>query len=1718
MPTIFAGAIDPSLANQGILAPRVGPGSFTGQQADVTPTLPDDQQQLITQRMFNTTYNENRGIPWYRGVAETVAGTGIDLTDTGLSSLYNATPMGMVQNLVGGQKPINRGDIWNLTGRYGGAVGGELQDYYTRNQSRIELLSGLTGAIATGYAAGDLLLPYLADSLASSTAISSSRLWQAGARINSATRAAMESGQAQAAMTGEAYKAWVPLFQTGSAGARNFQLLRIGKGVGKAAFEELAIASTMNTNRAIYSDDMSENIFYSAIGLGVGGAVAGYGAKYAMRELANDPTQIMRRRDAIDPQGLYAMQELTPAGRILGAEAKESAELTANLLIARQVTQPNAVPELASRFETIRATGLEAAGISAQKISTKGITGVPGTRFNIESTPGSAGAHFIEAGKNDPLNHFGLDSVGVMRVPDPTDVHAPGFQIFVDREAKTEVLRKTQIPTNIQEACRLEQQQALTLYDGQWLPAKTPEAYGISNYVPDSLVMKQTTKGVNEFVFATDSGRNVRINADFNPKIGVGGKIAIESMPHHDLIQIAQDGMTSLMKRMKATGEVHVVPQNPNWFQLDSAIEFEKRGGSVQWHNTGDITNAAGAQLASLRLKYLAISNKPIGNIWQRLSYNLPLPNAAERIYDGTGDSIRTVLYGAAQGNDLSQLQSLRQSVMKTSGLDMMESKPTLDGNLFNFNRTEGGKWKAPVVGFFDNSKVSTPLSAPIIAQANAEIKAARVNTMINNPKPGEMIPQMTADLMQRPEFQRSRSVSGLSDDQVTGLGSKRSQLASEFLTGEFTDRDSPLMLDTRAIRTAANQYVDAQIHALTKPLAEIAAKLHAAPAMASKTLTDQLFSNASGWDLKAAVLHGNFIGFELADTGRNATRLGRAVQQGELLVNPRTGAQMVVDQLGMNYVNAFNQVAQTVLADKNRLRVARGLSPIQAKTFYFPPPNTRGARVGWTFDEEGQMVPGGGIVQKDPQTFERLRDEKLKNLPPGWTFKTREQIPTTSDEYDRAAMDFIDPGVGYAPAKGQTGTLANDLVNPHAIGDSMDWVRRQVEQLGTDWMRVTHDSQLGIARARSGVEAAVQGMKPLEAPRNIWNRYQALVLGQNLSDSNNSISGNFMRAGEKIINGQIAAVWPAVAWMAPSHINQWIGDMASRMGVRNPANTLRAKSFAELSQKLGPYSPFQSASDYAEQTFKVNRPPEIKAIAQGMNQLSSALVLRYGELPMAAMNMLGIITTMPSILRAGKAPITSYFQVGDNTRVGVLDTMKILMGAMKDHVSPAKAADWAEMIKNGDTNQTFAHFNQQMSTVTDRSSFNRVFMGDKTGAPAKNVLQIRGLQDMKDIAKYKGIDGLLSIATDTTEGWSRTWAHFAGLRLADMQGITGMQARHGFAREIANAAIANYNPMNRPELYQSAFGSMYGLFSSYMQAYNQRLFRWMETGDYKSIGSQMLMQSSLFGVASMPGFNLVQAGLMHAGVLKGENGEDATLMDHIYAKLGPEIGSAFAHGGLSELGAALYTRGDMNYRDVTLNPASLMAGVGVMTSVVSGVKEAAQSLFSQATDSQSLESNAHMLEVLARNMPNRVLKGILTQFANGGLDTDSRGQIVSENKNFFEAALRMFGVRSTRQQGEIEAFYANKQLMQREAARMDDLRIETRSMIRNDPNWQSNVMTVFQRYLDGGGRPEHFRTWIKDQIQSSTRTRDVNDLLKALKHPENQMQIWRYGAYDGGG
>lgn len=1708
--------------------------------------LDSGQREELTRGLFNSVYSENRGMGFMAKTASYAASSVIDLADS-----LVAAP------IIPG---TDRGDIWGLYKDYG-PFGNELENFYQRNQSAVEAISGIAGAVGTGYVAGALVLPRITNAMASSTAINSSALWQWGGRANAAVRARLFDAQAQAAANGQTLSAF-------NSAKMAFYGHKAGRMAGVAAFEEVAIAGIMGSNKMVWSDEMSENLFFGALGIGIGGALGGIAARAEYRKIANSSQITKARADAIDPQGATFLHERFEgdaqliARSLKASPAKESTTLTAMLVEARQNAPAGMSEAGVANLDRYRIQRAEQAIGKFQQIGAKGITGVTGTKIQIK---GEVHAQYTAATAADPFVFNGLDSIGTVsrqstaelrpiEIPDAASsdrvinqarldfdsgltskpdviaarakviekkVGPEGFNKYqselsrlkkkVDNLAKERAaakqqqtpleaalfarrqyikrLRATEKESDIREAMRLEKQQETVLINGSIMPAGK-EAAELSTYQAGQVKLTQPFKGQGIYQFETSLGLPIRIDETF----GVKNYHALSLSERMEVIEAMNQVFAQYMK----SGATHIVSSKPDWFQLDAAIHFEKQGGKVDWSKSGFKDKEAG-ELESLKRKAVYLADKGAGGYWDRVRFNLPLPSAVERIEDPSGDMLAAVLKAAAEGADYASVKALRGKLNEVAAYDVKGANDNLSGNLFTFNRTEKGEWMDPLLAFFDESPGIKLLDDAALAEQMAEQKAARFASLVSNPdKPG-MIPALSQATIRHPSFEPSLSVRQLADDQVTGLGGFTSQAVGELVTREFKNRDNPTLLSLQEIRQFINRESDKHLSELVRVnLGDSVAKLNAAPAAGSKVLVNQFLSNSHGWDLLPDMVQvdkGKW-GFVLEDSAKNRARLGvDKIEEGDLLVNPRTGAPIVLDELGMDFVSGFQRIATSILEDTNRVRRSMGLEPIRQRDWYAPPPDTTGKFVGFTFDEFNKLVPGGGIVAETQAEYTATAARMTKEFEgKGWTIRSRKDVEQVGDLWDEALADWLSPTSAVAPVRGSTGALASQYVNPNAVQDTLNWVKRQVERNGSGVMRSLYDSQLGIVRARSAMQDALSG-KESGNLRNIFDEYEGLVLGSNLGDSKKSISGAVMRPIEGLINAGLESAWPAMRFLSPAQLGKWVGDLEQLTGF----NGSRAKNFKQLANQLEDYTPFKNAQDYIDQTLKIVRPPEVREISQKLNALSASMILRWFEIPHAAMNLIGIITTMPSILRNGRAPITTFVGQGEG-KIGVVDTYRILAASTTDMLKDARKADWEYMKLNGDASQQVADFNVQMASIKDKGSFMRIL----TGAGSKG-----GSTGVTGLFKEKGIDGLLGAVTDSSENYSRSWAHFAGLRLADMQGIVGMEARHSFAREIANAAIANYNPLNRPELYQSAFGSLFGLFMSWMQSYNQRLFRWMENKDYAAVGRQLAMQSSLFGLTSNPGYNQVESILLAAGVGETEDGREATLMDHIYAKFGPQLGSALAHGGLHELGLVLYPRGDMNYRDVTIDPSRLMAGAGVAQSFIQGLYESISAL----TSGNSLDASSQLAEIAARHMPNRSLKGALEVLMNEGRAVDSAGRTVSETRDAMESMLRILGLRSTRQQAEVEAFFANRQQQQREAARQETFRLSTRSLLRGG-KLEQKLPEIFAKYNELGMRPENFRTWLKNQIREAEGTRGINELQKALKNPATQQSVWRYNAY----
>jgi hypothetical protein len=241
-----------------------------------------------------------------------------------------------------------------------------------------------------------------------------------------------------------------------------------------------------------------------------------------------------------------------------------------------------------------------------------------------------------------------------------------------------------------------------------------------------------------------------------------------------------------------------------------------------------------------------------------------------------------------------------------------------------------------------------------------------------------------------------------------------------------------------------------------------------------------------------------------------------------------------------------------------------------------------------------------------------------------------------------------------------------------------------------------------------------------------------------------------------------------------------------------------------------------------------------------------------------AADESCGIINAAPAVVRnytpmRGEAAedfaqrvghAATIFQTPEGATYGVADINKLITNGFKRAWNRSSEADYDYMVKRGYLSLEMAEFQRQFGAIDSKNAWESFFYGDSTK---------KGFQN-------KGVVGWSGILDDKSEDFSRSWAHMIGLNVAEDLGITQLDAKHSFAHDIANKMIANYSPNNKAEIFQGALGAPIGLFQSFIVNYYERLFRYVEQGDYKALATQMATQSGLFGVTSLPGWQQYNA------------------------------------------------------------------------------------------------------------------------------------------------------------------------------------------------------------------------------------------------------------------
>ncbi len=1118
-----------------------------------------------------------------------------------------------------------------------------------------------------------------------------------------------------------------------------------------------------------------------------------------------------------------------------------------------------------------------------------------------------------------------------------------------------------------------------------------------------------------------------------------------------------------------------------NWFTLDTALSILERGGKIEFDAKLGMQTADDLAKRSLQLKATGLLNEvgATGRITPelRFKYNLPQATPLELIEDSAGDNFRAWLSSAAQGTASSrQMSDALANTRYLANVDLIPSPNSslgrIDGDMFKFNKDSKGNWMRPLIGYFDQRSTIEKISKSGHSMALTQSVAERIAVLTQGKT---HVNRLAANLTAMPEIRPAMDVAGMANDQLTGMGGGVGQMAGEILPNRFKWRDNVPTLSASKLQESTERHGRAEFEQLMAGVGmrDIVTQVTSAGQSSQRAMLDQYFSLRPGWDVeKIQPMSAGKYGFELKDTAANRARLGMSETekwQPSLMPNERLGTPIVVDDVAKAAIEAFNKITDTLIDADNVIRKATRLKPVDYKPFFAPVRNTKNKLIGFVFDSNDKLVRGRTIVADSQDEYNKLVTRTLDDFGggSGFTVKSRHQLEKLRDIYDEAQLDWIDPGVNPANMKGsQKGGLTGAYVQQGAFNEALEWVQRKLSAQSQDTLRQLMREPLQVARANASAERGLA-----KDARNAYDVYEHALTGRGQAFEETSVLDKKFKSVEEGLNKVLAN-------SALSTPARYIIDLAERVGM-NPADLSGKKTFKEIADAMGPHTPFANVQEFLDSR-GIRPPPTIKGMSSKLNSLAASVYLRWLELPHALLNGLGLMATMPGAIMGGKAPISTFVNVSGKN-IGIIDGAQISARGMKRMLKKGSNADWQHMLKNGDATQSVIEYHQQLGAIQSQAGFMK--WADKA-------------------------DKWASIASEKSEAWSRQVAHFVGLEMADYHQIQGMEARHNFAREIANSMIADYAPINRPELFNSGFGSLIGLFQSYALNHYTKMFRWMENGEYAKAGLQASVQATMFGLNGTYGVGALFD--LRDSQLAG--GDDPTMTDIIYSRFGPVLGGAIVHGSVSELTQlALWTRGDMSPRVPAFSgplPA-IDIGTKVANGFVDGISAFLNAMPGEGTNA--------VLEAVQRDMPSRIMRSWLT-FATGGKEIDAYGQVMTETQTWADTIARTIGVRSSRQQSELEAFYAGKGAMERDAANMEKLRMSFRAAVRNaggDPE-KVNPIQYFNDYVEAGGNPRSFKTWARNLLRDSDSSRSMEALKGSMSTQRSALETWRYQAYGG--
>jgi hypothetical protein len=440
---------------------------------------------------------------------------------------------------------------------------------------------------------------------------------------------------------------------------------------------------------------------------------------------------------------------------------------------------------------------------------------------------------------------------------------------------------------------------------------------------------------------------------------------------------------------------------------------------------------------------------------------------------------------------------------------------------------------------------------------------------------------------------------------------------------------------------------------------------------------------------------------------------------------------------------------------------------------------------------------------------------------------------------------------------------------------------------------------------------------------------------------------------------------------------------------------------------------------------------------------------------------------------------------------------IKLIYGAVKNFFSDEKDALIERYTKNGDINTLPKLFHEMLGDLAYEPKTPLPKWKEKLEAAMDKGGKITGNDWAEQFTRFVSADVMRQLSEPLVQAGKMT-----------------AQEQDAYISIFVNRVQGNYVPSQRPIIFQGTTGGAIGLFQTYAFNVYQQLFRHIEQGNTKAALTFAGLQSSVYGLNGLPFFDAINQHLIGSASGNTQHTDAYTAFPRMSKDIGDWLlyGTASAFPLFGEKAPALYSRGDLNPRNLSvipINPLDIPA-VSASIKLATAIKDFGQKVSGGADISQA------MLQAVEHHGWSRPLAGFAQVLA--GQSTTSKGDLISSANDLnattvlgkaysrlvdFGGVTRMLGAKPMDEAITLNELYRNKQYDALDRQRVEALGQAVKTKLYNNQMPDDEELTGFmQDYAKAGGRVNNFSSamqrWMKDANTST-----INQMALRMTRPD---------------